>query len=270
MKPDAFKKTRLNTLKKSIFRHWQLYLLVLPPIIYIIVFRYVPLYGIVIAFKNYRITQTIAESQWVGFSHFRTFFASYQFSRLLGNTLGLSVYSIVAGTCPPILLALGLNYCRKKIFSKSVQMMTYMPYFISTVLVVGMMNQMLALNGPLNNLLKALGFPNVMFLGEPNLFKTVYVFSGIWAGNGYSAVIYLAALAGINQELYEAAIVDGASVLKRIWHIDIPSILPTAIILLIMSCGHVLSVGAEKALLLQNNLNISASDIISTLPPRAS
>ncbi len=255
---------RLKRSAKSVRRHWQLYLLVLFPVAYLIVFSYLPMYGIVIAFKDYNISQTIAESPWVGLKHFRAFFTSYQFPRLLANTIGLSVYNIVAGIFPPVLLALALNYCKHKLFGKAVQMVTYMPYFISTVLVIGLLNQMLSLTGPINTLIKNLGYTPVLFLGEAKLFKTIYVFSGLWANTGYNAVIYLAALASVNPELYEAAIVDGASIWQRIRHIDVPSILPTATILLIMSCGKVLSVGYEKVLLLQNDLNMANSDIIST------
>jgi putative aldouronate transport system permease protein len=251
-------------LRKSAVRHWQYYLMVLLPVAYLILFNYVPMYGISIAFKDYKIAQSIAESPWVGFKHFKMFFSSYQFTRLLFNTIGISVYGIAVGVFPPIILAVSLNYCGNRIFGKTVQMMTYMPYFISTVLVVGMLSQMLSLNGPVNAAIRAFGGRPVLFLGEAALFKSIYVFSGVWASTGYSAVIYLAALSAINPELYEAAIVDGASIWKRIIHIDIPSILPTATIILIMSCGRVLSVGYEKVLLLQNNLNISTSDVIST------
>ncbi|MGI5898342.1 MAG: ABC transporter permease [Christensenellales bacterium] len=257
-------KSRYAVLRKGILRHWQLYLLVLLPLVYVVLFSYVPMYGIVIAFKDYKISQSIMESPWVGMKHFKSFFTSYQLTRLLGNTIGLSLYSIIVGIFPPIILAVSLNYCSNKFVGKTVQMITYMPYFISTVLVVGMINQILSLNGPVNTVLKMMGKKALLFLGEPKYFKTIYVFSGIWASNGYNAVIYLAALSSINPELYEAAIVDGASVVRRIWHIDIPSIMPTAIILLIMACGRLLSVGHEKVLLLQNDLNISTSDVIST------
>ena len=160
-------KSKFAVLKKGVFRHWQLYLLVALPIAYIILFSYVPMYGIVIAFKDYKISQSIMESPWVGLKHFKSFFTSYQLSRLLGNTIGLSLYSIVVGIFPPVILAVALNYCTNKIFGKTVQMVTYMPYFISTVLVVGMINQMLSLNGPINTVLKLMGKKTMLFLGEP-------------------------------------------------------------------------------------------------------
>ncbi len=257
---------RFRRLKKGVFKHWQLYLLVLPPILYVIVFRYVPIWGSQIAFKNYSLAKGIQDSPWATpvFKYFIKFFQANQFKLLLGNTLGLSLYNIAAGFLPPILLALGLNYTRSKRFGKTVQMVTYMPYFISTVLVVGIVTQMLSLGGPVNALIKRLGGDPVLFISRLEWFKTIYVFSGIWQGTGYNAVVYLAALAAISPELHEAAIVDGANVWQRVWHVDVPGILPTAIILLILACGKVLTVGYEKVLLLQNLQNMRASDIIST------
>ena len=257
-------KTEWDIRKKYIVKHWQLYLLVLPPIIWIIIFRYVPLFGIQIAFRDYTFVGGITGSPWVGLTHFRALFGTHQFNRLLVNTLALSVYSIAAGFIPPILLALGLNYCRMKYFGKTVQMVTYMPYFISGVLIVGMMNQLLALNGPVNQVLTSMGFDRMFFMGDPGLFRSVFVWSGVWQNNGYNAIIYLAALAAVNPELYEAATVDGASAVRRIWHIDLPSLLPTATILFILAFGNIMSVGAERVLLMQNTMNISTSDVFST------
>lgn len=255
---------KAKELKKQIIRHWQLYLLVLPPLVYLMVFKYWPIIGSQIAFRDYTFKGGIWNSHWVGMKHFITFFKSPQFLVLLKNTLGLSVYNIFAGLLPPIVLAIALNYALSKAFGKTVQMLTYMPYFISTVLVVGIMSQILGLNGPVNQIITKFGGSNIQFMGSAALFKTVYVFSGIWQGCGYSAVIYMSALAAVDQELHEAAKVDGATIWQRIRHIDIPGILPTAIILLIMACGHVLSMGYEKALLLQNTLNMSSSNIIPT------
>ncbi|MGB8455681.1 MAG: ABC transporter permease subunit [Anaerocolumna sp.] len=253
-----------KTLIKRIIRHWQLYLIIAPPIIYLIIFKYVPIIGSQIAFRNYNFKDGIWKSPWIGFDNFITFFNSPQFSRLLINTLGLSIYNILLGVLPPILLAVALSYVKNKFFGKTVQMVTYMPYFISTVLIVGILSQMLSLNGPVNNLIAALGGSKIQFMGEAKLFKTTYVLSGVWQSTGYSAVIYLSALAAVDQQQHEAAIVDGASIWQRIAHVDIPGILPTAVILLILACGHILSLGYEKVLLLQNDLNMSTSDIIST------
>jgi ABC-type polysaccharide transport system, permease component len=257
------KKEKGQALKKM-KKHWQLYLVVFLPVLYVIVFQYIPMVGVQIAFKNYNLSKGIFGSPWIGFKHFKTFLTSYQFGRLMLNTLGLSIYQIVAGFFPPIILALALNYSLSRKFGKTVQMVTYMPHFISTVLIVAIVTQVLSINGVVNTAIKNLGVEPIQFLGEPSWFKSVYVWSGIWQGTGYNAILYLAAIAGINPELYEAATVDGASIWKRIWHIDIPGIMPTAIILLILSTGKILNIGYEKVLLLQNQLNMQSSDIIST------
>lgn len=249
---------------KNIRKHWQLYLLLVIPIIWLFLFQYYPLLGSQIAFRDYTFKGGIWGSAWVGLKHFKAFISSPQFSKLMYNTITLSFYNILAGVLPPIILALAINYCRRKWFAKTAQMVTYMPYFISSVLIVGIMSQMLSLSGPVNAVIQSLGGTPVQFMGEPGLFRTLYVFSGLWQGTGYSAVIYISALAAVDQELHEAAIVDGASLWQRVRYIDIPCILPTAVILLIMACGKVLSVGAEKVLLLQNDLNLSTSEIIST------
>lgn len=249
---------------KGIKRHWQLYLVVLLPLVYLVMFKYIPIWGSQIAFKDYNIARGIADSPWVGGKHFIKFFNSPQFSRLLINTLGLSLYNIFAGVLPPIILALGLNYVRRKFFGKTIQMITYMPYFISTVLVVGIMSQMLSLSGPVNVIIKSMGGTAVQFMGTPGWFKSLYVISDIWKNCGYNAVVYIAALASVSPEHHEAAIVDGANILQRIRHVDFPAILPTAVVLLIMSCGRVMNMGQEKVLLMQNQLNMQTSDIIST------
>lgn len=254
------RKNKLRTIK----RHWQLYLIILLPLIYLVVFKYMPIIGSQIAFRDYNFRDGIWHSPFAGLKYFKMFFASPQFSRLMLNTLGLSAYGIIIGVFPPILLAIALNYVRVRWFGKTVQMVTYMPYFISTVLVVGILTQILSLTGPVNHLIQVLGGQAIHFMGEPKLFKTLYVFSDVWQKTGYNAVIYISALAAVDQELHEAATVDGASIWQRIRYIDIPSILPTAVILLIMSCGHILTIGYEKVLLLQNDLNMATSDIIST------
>jgi putative aldouronate transport system permease protein len=180
------------------------------------------------------------------------------------NTLGLSLYNIFAGIWPPIILALALNYAGIKSLKKTVQLITYMPYFISTVLVVGILSQMLSLMGPVNHIIVQLGGTAIQFMGKPAWFKTIYVFSDIWKNTGYNAVIYLAALTAVSPELHEAAIMDGANIWQRIRHVDLPSIIPTAVVLLILSCGRVMNMGAEKVLLMQNQLNMQSSDIISS------
>ncbi len=252
------------TIGKKMKRHWQLYLVMLPPLAYILIFKYVPMLGAQIAFKHYNLVKGIWGSPWAGFVHFKNFIGSFYFARLMLNTIGLSLYQILAGLLPPIVLAVSLNYATRMRFGKTVQMVTYMPYFISTVLLVSIMFQVLSINGIVNKALVALTGHPIHFLGDPRWFKTVYVFSGLWQQTGYNAIIYLAALAGISEEMHEAAIVDGASIWKRIWYVDIPGILPTAIILLIMSTAHILDVGFEKVYLLQNSMNMESSDIIAT------
>ena len=258
------KKTKGAIMWKNIRRHWQLYFVIALPLIYLVMFKYVPLVGSQIAFRNYTFVGGIWGSPWVGLQHFQKFFQSPDFGKLLWNTISLSLYNIIVTSIPPVILALSLSYAKWKWFGKTVQMVTYMPYFISTVLVISILSQMLSLTGPINNIIAATGGEKIHFMGDPGLFQTLYVFSGVWQGTGYSAVIYLSAIAAVDAEMHEAAIVDGASIWKRILHIDLPSILPTFIILLIMACGKVLTVGYEKVLLMQNDMNLSKSDIIST------
>ena len=244
---------------------WQLYVLMLLPLIYLLVFQYYPMFGAQIAFKNFNLVKGIWGSPWVGFKHFERFLQSYQFGRVLKNTLIISFYSLLAGFPLPIVLALSLNYLKSARYRKTVQMVTYAPHFISTVVIVGMMIQILATrNGVINNVIAALGLERVNFLGEPAAFAHIYVWSGVWQGLGFSSIIYIAALAGVPPELHEAAIVDGATIIQRIWHVDLPTIAPTAIVLLILSTGGILSVGFEKAFLLQNPLNLRASEVIQT------
>ncbi len=258
------RKINFSDLKKKILFHWQLYLLLILPITYLILFKYMPILGSQIAFKNYNFRDGIWGSPWVGFDHFIQFFNSPQFSRVLKNTLSLSILNIGANILPPIILAIAITYAKNKLFGKTVQMTTYIPYFISTVLIVGILSQIFSLNGIVNSVITSLGFDKIQFMGDPNFFKPMYVLSGVWQNSGYNAVIYIAALAAVDEQLHEAAKVEGANVWQRIIHIDIPSLLPTATILLIMASGKVLTLGYEKVLLMQNDRNIATSDIIST------
>ncbi len=244
---------------------WQLYALFLLPLIYVIVFKYVPMYGAQIAFKDYKFTLGINASPWAGFKHFHRFFNSHEFWNLMSNTLGISIYNLVAGFPFPIILAILLNYARSDRFKKTVQMVTYAPYFISTVVMVSMVLQFLSPRvGIINVVREALGLERINFMGVPDYFKSIYVWSGIWQGTGYGAIVYLAALAGIDPSLHEAAIVDGANKVQRIRHIDIPGILPTAVILLILNTGQILNTGFEKILLMQNPMNMRTSEVIDT------
>lgn len=250
---------------KALRRHWQLYLLVIVPLAYFVIFKYVPMTNAVIAFKNYSPVRGIWDSPWVGFRHFELFFNNPVFWRLMKNTLILSGYAVLAGFPLPILLALALNEVRHKFFRKTVQMVTYAPYFISTVVVVSMLVLILAPRlGIFGRIFGFFDLPAPDLLGNPDFFRHVYVWSDVWQTTGYSAVIYMAALSAVDPALYESAKVDGASRLRRIWHVDIPSIMPTAVIILILSVGNIMAIGFEKAFLLQNPLNLSQSEIIAT------
>jgi putative aldouronate transport system permease protein len=251
-------------LKKRIFRHWQMYIYLILPMAYIIIFKYVPMYGLQIAFRDYMIRDGFWKSPWVGLRWFKQFMTSFYFPRLMKNTIGISVYSIVAGFFPPIILAIALNECRVRFMKKTVQLLTYAPYFLSTVVVVAILQQVLSMNGFINGGLKMLGFAPVSFLSEARLFKSIYVWSGIWQGAGYSAIIYMAALAGISPELQEVAQIDGANIWQRIWYVDIPGIMPTAVILFILSTAGILNVGFEKIYLMYGPLTMETADVIST------
>ncbi|TMV50999.1 sugar ABC transporter permease [Paenibacillus mesophilus] len=246
-------------------RHWQLYVLIAPVMLYFIVFHYMPMYGVQIAFKDFIATKGIGGSPWVGFKHFERFFDSYFFWRLLKNTLGISLYELAVGFPIPILLALMINEVRHKGYKKFVQTVTYAPHFLSTVVLVGLVIMFLSpTSGIVNTIIKAFGGEPVFFMTKPEWFKTIYVLSGVWQQMGWSSIIYLAALAGIDPGLHEAAKVDGATRLQRIWHINLPGIMPTIVILLILNIGTLMGVGFEKVFLMQNSLNNESSDVIST------
>ena len=245
--------------------HYDLYLLLLPAVLYVAIFMYVPMYGVLMAFQDYSPARGIMGSTFVGLKHFEKFFSTYMAKQIITNTVVLSAYSLIVSFPFPVILALMLNYCVSKRFGKVVQTVTYMPYFISVMVLVGMMNIFFSTNyGVVNMVLKALGMEAYTFMSSEASFRHMYVWSGIWQGMGYSSVIYFAALAGIDPTLYEAAELDGASKLQRILYIDLPSIMPTVIIMLIMSAGNLMSVGFEKAYLMQNDRNSGVSEILST------
>ena len=250
---------------KNIKKNYVLYLFLLPSFLYLLLFHYWPLYGVQIAFKDFKATEGIWGSPWVGVDHFVRFFESFQFWQLLQNTITISLYALIMGFPIPILLALILNYMTIPHFKRFAQTVTYAPHFISTVVMAGMVILFLSpSSGLINTLLGVFGAEPVSFMQQPDLFKHIYVWSGIWQNTGWGSVIYMAALSAVSPELHEAAIVDGASKWKRIWNIDIPAILPTAVIILIMNVGSVMSVGFEKVYLLQNDANLAASEIFST------
>lgn len=245
--------------------NFDLYLFLLPATVIIFIFSYVPIYGVQIAFRRFSARRGIWDSPWVGLDNFTRFFESSNFWPLIWNTLSLSLYSLIAGFPIPIILALMLNSMNGKRYRKVIQTVTYAPNFISVVVMCGMIILFLSPRiGIVNKLMAVVGIPSVNFMGEPSMFQHIYVWTGVWQGMGFNSVIYFAALSSIGPELHEAATVDGASKVQRIWHIDLPGILPTVVILLIMNCGSILSVGFEKAYLLQNDLNVGASEIIST------
>ncbi len=246
-------------------RQWQLYVLLILPVTYIIVFHYVPMAGNIIAFKDFSMRLGSWGSPWVGFKHFRTFLNTPDFALLLRNTLALSLYGLLAGFPVPILLALAIHEIQRRFYKRSVQLIVYIPYFISTVVVVGIMMNMFAMRtGLVNNLLTALGFSSINFMGELGMFRSFYVWSGVWQSAGYNAIVYLAALSAVDSEQVEAAVIDGVNRFQRVWHVDLPAIMPTIVILLILAIGNIMSVGFEKVFLMQNPMNLDHSEIIST------
>lgn len=263
--PRARRRARRGRLRKALAHNYQLYLLVALPLVYLIIFQYLPMYGAQLAFKKYRVALGIWDSEWIGLDHFIAFFRSFQFQRVVRNTIAISAYSLVAGFPVPIILAIALNNSQARRFKKTVQLVTYAPHFISTVVMCGMIIQFLSPNvGIVNQFIAAFGLQPVGFMGRPEWFYTIYVFSGIWQQAGYASIIFLAALASVSPELHEAAIVDGAGLRQRNWHIDLPAIMPTAIILLILNVGNLMSVGFEKVYLLQTALNLETSEVIQT------
>jgi ABC-type polysaccharide transport system permease subunit len=250
---------------KRLKKNWQLYIFLLPSLAGLILFSYVPMYGIQLAFRDYNPLRGIIGSPWVGFENFTRFFNSPQFQNLLINTLAISFYSLIVGFPIPIILALGLNYVADLRFKKAVQSITYAPYFISTVVLVGILNIFLSTDGGLiNQLVKLFGRDPILFMGQSRFWRHIYVWSGVWQSMGWNAVIYIATLAGVSAEMHEAATIDGATKFQRVFWIDLPMILPTIVITLILSCGSIMGIGFEKAYLMQNPLNLGVSEIIST------
>lgn len=254
---------RANKRLRRIKRNAALYLLLLLPVTYIIVFKYVPMYGAQIAFRDYSLTKNIWDCTWVGLKYFRQFFNNRMFSRVLNNTLRINLYSLCTFPCS-IIFAFMLHYVPFKRFRKTVQVVSYAPHFISTVVICGMILNYFSTYGMVNQLLGLLGIKSVNFLGSADAFTPLYVWTGVWQGVGYGSILYISALSGVDAELHEAAVIDGANILQRIWHIDFPSILPMVMVMLVLRCGSMLDLGYEKVYLLQNTLNLKASEVIST------
>ena len=245
--------------------NWQFWAIIALPMIYAIVFAYIPMGGIIIAFKDYSIRKGILGSSWVGLKYFKQFLTSPSSVLVIKNTFILGIYTLIANFPIPVLLAIAINEIGNRKFKKTMQMVTYAPYFISVVVLVGMMMQMMDLRtGIINVLLQKVGIDAINFFGDAGIFRHLYVWSGVWQTAGYSSIIYVAALAGVSPELQEAAIVDGATRVQRILHVDIPAIMPTVIIMLIFNCSNIVSIGMDKIYLMQNSLNTSVSEVIST------
>ncbi len=257
-------KTRKKRLIKAI-HNWQLYLMMAPALLYTILFVYKPMYGVQIAFREYNFADGITGSPWVGFDNFERLFVSYWFPIILKNTLTLSLLSLVITFPLPIIFALMINELQKEKVKRTIQTISYAPHFISTVVMCGMLILFLSpTSGIINTFIKMFGGEPIAFMSHPAMFKWVYVLSGVWQQLGWNSIIYCAALSGVDKSLLEAAEIDGASRLQRIWYINLPVLVPTIVVQLILRCGQLLSVGYEKTLLLQNNVNLNASEVIST------
>ncbi|WP_240414140.1 ABC transporter permease [Paenibacillus periandrae] len=251
--------------KRFRFKYVDLYLMVLPGLLFLIIFKYVPMYGVVIAFKDYNLIQGVMNSKWVGLQYFRELFLFDEFPRVVRNTLYISLMKLIVGFPAPILLALLLNELRLVRFKRAVQTVTYLPHFISWVVIGGIAVDLLSPNsGIVNKALEVLGLQPVFFLSDERLFRWILVYSDVWKEAGWGAIIYLAALIGINEELFQAATVDGAGRLRQIWHVSLPGIRSTIIVLLLLRLGHVLDAGFEQVLVMYNPVVYDVADIIDT------
>ena len=259
------KKSRTDAIKIYLYKNWQFWALIALPVIYLIIFNYIPMGGIILAFKRFSPRKGIFGSDFVGLMYFRQFLGAPSSLRIIRNTLRLGVYSLLVGFPIPILLALAINEVKHQRLKKFVQIVTYAPYFISLVVLVGIMMRIMDLRtGILNHLIVALGGKPVNFFGSKDIFPHLYVWSGVWQISGYASIIYIAALSGVNPELQEAAIIDGASRVQRIWNVDLPAIRPTIVMMLIFNVGQIMNIGFEKAYLMKNSVNQANAEIIST------
>lgn len=255
----------MGKIKENIKQHYVLYLFALPAVIFVLVFSYAPMYGIQVAFKEYNGALGIWKSPWVGFDHFTRFFKSIQFSQTMKNTIVMSLYCMFVGYPVAIITALLLNALKSEKLRKTFQMVSYIPHFISTVVMAGLLLIYLDYpTGMINNIISAFGLEPYNFFGEEGAFSHIYVWSHVWQETGWGTILYISTLASVDPQLHEAAIIDGANRLRRMWHIDLPAIANMIVVLLIMECGHILSVGFEKVYLLQNPLNLLTSETIQT------
>jgi len=255
----------MTKILKEVWKQKYLHLLALPGVIYYIIFHYIPMYGVIIAFQDYNIGKGVLHSEWVGLKHFINFVNNPFFWRLIRNTILINVYQIIFVFPIPIVFALFLNEIRQQLYKKFVQTVSYLPHFISLPAIIGMLAMYLSpTDGIVNKILSKFGIEPIYFLAQPEWFRTIYIVSDIWQHTGWSAIIYIAALSQVNPELYESAIIDGANRIQLMKYISIPSILPTITIMFLLKVGHIMSLGAEKVLLLQSPLNYETSDVIST------
>lgn len=260
-----YKKHRNMLLGKRIWQSRELYLLLLLPILWYVVFRYIPLYGVQIAFRDYRTARGFFGSEWVGLKHFTRFFKSFYFDRVVSNTLIINGVSLLVGFPIPILFALILNELKNIHYKKFLQNVTYIPHFLSAVVLVSVLQLMFNPNTGVYNLLRqAMGLKTTNYFATISAFKPIYILSGLWQNMGWDSILYIAALAGIDPTLYEAATIDGATRYQKMRFISIPCIMGTITIMLLLRCGQIMNIGYEKVLLMQNDLNMASSDVIST------
>ncbi len=244
--------------------NYQLYLFVLPAIVLLIIFKYIPMYGAIIAFKDFSPLLGILHSPWIGFQNFAKFMSTPDFMNLLENTLKLSVFGLLFGFPVPIILALMLNRIRSIALKKNIQLILYAPNFISVVVVVGIVFIMLSPVGPINHIISFFGGKTIDFMTDPGYFRSIYIISDIWQFAGWASVVYLAALTNVSQDLIDAAKIDGANIIKQIIHIELPTIKPIMVIQFILAAGNIMSIGFEKAFLLQTSMNLPTSEILPT------
>lgn len=254
----------MKNLWRDLRKNKAIYLMLLPVLIYLFIFNYMPMYGILISFKNYKPRLGILESPWVGLRYFKEFFSSIYFGRVLSNTLWISGLNLLFGFITPIVFALLLNEIRLLSYKKVIQTVTYLPHFITTVVISGIILKFTNGDGFITTIVNAVTGHSGSLISDPRYFRAIYVVSDIWQGFGWGSIIYIAAISGIQEELYEAARIDGASKFRQIWHVTIPGIMPTVVVMFILAVGGLMSIGWEKAFLLQTPLTYETSDIIST------
>lgn len=262
--PQTMQPSFAARVKGELYKNKYIYIMMIPVVLYYVIFCYGPMFGMVIAFKDFDIGKGIFESQWVGLKHFRDFFQDIYFVRLLRNTLLISIYDLLIGFPAPIILALLLNEIKSTRFKRSIQTIAYLPHFISAVVICGMVTDFFSMDGLITKLLMALGGEQINYLGDARYFRSIFVGTNVWQSLGWNSIIYMAALSGVDAELYEAAVIDGAGRWKQTIHITIPAIVPTIVILLILRMGQIMSVGFEKIVLLYNPGTYETADVISS------